>query len=147
MSEQDKNHVSERTFETVFVDENPEVVNALAVSFGRKWPGAVRFTIGNILAAEPGVIVSPTNCYGDMGAGLDLQLRTWYTSLESRLQQYILLRPSRRLPIGAVVWIEKGDSNHPAVIFSPTFRTAQDLARPQPSLSSGICDIQFGQGL
>jgi O-acetyl-ADP-ribose deacetylase (regulator of RNase III) len=120
--------MTEPSFETVFVDENPEVLNALAASFGRRWPDAVRFVVGNILAAGPGAIASPTNAYGDMGAGLDLQLRIWCTSLESRLQQYILARPSRRLPIGAVVWAETGDNEHPLVIFSPTFRIASDLA-------------------
>jgi O-acetyl-ADP-ribose deacetylase (regulator of RNase III) len=128
MHEQRKNRESQPTFETVFVDENPEVVNALAANFGRRWPAALRFVVGNIFTAESGAIVSPTNCYGDMGAGLDLQLRMWNASLETRLQQHIVSRPSKKLPIGAVVWVETGDSEHPWVIFSPTFRTPSDLA-------------------
>jgi hypothetical protein len=35
-------------FETVFVDENPEVVNALADKFARRWSGSVRFVLGNL---------------------------------------------------------------------------------------------------
>jgi hypothetical protein len=116
------------SFETVFVDENPEVINALASSFGRRWAGRVRFTVGNIFATGPGVLVSPTNSFGDMSAGIDLQLSAMFVSLQDRLQMYISRQPSKRLPIGSVVWAETGNEAYPLVIFSPTFRTALDMA-------------------
>src|SRR5260221_8244629 len=38
------------------------------------------------------------------------------------------LQPSKRLPVGSVVWAETGDQAHPLVIFTPTFRTTLDMA-------------------
>lgn len=84
--------------------------------------------MGNIFAAGPGVIVTPTNSCGDMSGGIDLQLSALFVSLQDRLQTYISHQPSKRLPIGRVVWAKTGDETHPLVIFSPTFRTALDLA-------------------
>lgn len=117
-------------FQTLFVDQNPEVVNALAGSFARNWPLFVRFVVGNIFRNGRGIIVTPTNSEGDMSAGLDLQLRSMFPSLEERLQGYIRTLPSRRLKIEASVWIETGNGEYPFVAFSPTFRTRWDLATP-----------------
>jgi O-acetyl-ADP-ribose deacetylase (regulator of RNase III) len=115
-------------FEVLFVDESPDVINALASAFGRYSPGTVRFTIGNLFASEPGVLVSPTNSDGDMSAGVDLQLRSLFPHLESLLQTHILSLPSKRLSIDTVVLAKTGDATHPLVIFTPTFRTPWDLA-------------------
>lgn len=115
-------------FETVFVDENPDVVNALAAAFGRNFPDAVRFVPGNLFSCGPGTLVSPTNSEGDMSAGFDLQLRVMFPHLEHRLQHYIGELPSKRLPVGEVVWVETGAIEHPLVIFTPTFRARWDLA-------------------
>lgn len=38
------------SFEAIFVDENPEVVNALACAFGRSFSEAIRFVPGNIFS-------------------------------------------------------------------------------------------------
>src|SRR5689334_14101653 len=98
------------SFDATFVDENADVVNALAVAFGRNFPVAVRFVPGNIFSCGPGTLVSPTNAEGDMSAELDLQLRTMFPHLESRLQKYIHELPSKRLPFGATVWAETGET-------------------------------------
>jgi O-acetyl-ADP-ribose deacetylase (regulator of RNase III) len=116
------------SFEAVFVDENPDVVNALAAAFGRNFPESVRFVPGNIFSCGPGTLVSPTNAEGDMSAGLDLQLCTMFPHLETRLQEYIHELPSKRLSVGAAVWVETGEPRHPLVIFAPTFRAPWDLA-------------------
>jgi O-acetyl-ADP-ribose deacetylase (regulator of RNase III) len=117
-------------FETVFVDENPDVVNALALCFGRKWPERLHFVLGNIFNSGPGVIATPTNSEGEMSTGFDLQLKMLFPNIEDRLQNYIHSLPSNRLKVGATVWIETGDRQYPAVILSPTFRTPWDLATP-----------------
>ena len=117
-------------FQALFVDQDPEVVNALAGSFARRWPSFVRFVVGNIFRNGPGVVVTPTNSEGDMSAGLDRQLRSMFPGLEERLQSYIRTLPSRRLKIEASVWIETGNGDYPFVVFSPTFRTRWDLATP-----------------
>ena len=118
------------TFQALFVDQDTEVVNALAGSFARTWPSFVRFMVGNIFRSGPGILVTPTNSEGDMSGGLDLQLRSMFPGLEERLQSYIRTLPSRRLRIEASVWIETGNGDYPYVIFSPTFRTRWDLATP-----------------
>jgi O-acetyl-ADP-ribose deacetylase (regulator of RNase III) len=117
-------------FQTLFVDQDPDVVNALAASFARKWPTFVRFTVGNIFRSGPGILVTPTNSEGDMSGGLDLQLRSMFPGLEERLQSYIRTLRSKRLKIESSVWIETGNGDYPFVIFSPTFRTGWDLATP-----------------
>lgn len=119
------------SFETLFVDENPDVINALAQSFGRRWADSVRFNVGNLFQAGQGVIVSPTNCVCDLSAGLDLQVQTMFPFLQDRLQRYISSQPSKRLPVGTTAWVETGDKAHPLIIFSPTFRTPMDLATSQ----------------
>jgi O-acetyl-ADP-ribose deacetylase (regulator of RNase III) len=63
-----------------------------------------------------------------MSAGFDLQLRTMFPHLETRLQEYIHTLPSKRLPVGTVVWVETGETQYPLVIFAPTFRAPWDLA-------------------
>lgn len=45
------------SFLTLFVDENPDVVNALAGTVGRKWPSFVRFVVGNVFRVGPGQYV------------------------------------------------------------------------------------------
>src|SRR5262245_19414302 len=116
------------SFETIFADANVDVVNALASAFGRTCFASVRFVPGNIFSCGPGTLVSPTNSKGDMTTGLDLQLRMTFPHLENRLQEYIQKLPSKRLTIGSVVWIETGNTQHPFVIFTPTFREPWDLA-------------------
>jgi hypothetical protein len=96
-------------FQALFVDQDPDVVNALAASFGRKWPSFARFIVGNIFRNGSGILVTPTNSEGDMSGGLDLQLRSMFPSLEERLQSYISTLPSRRLKIEASVWLEYED--------------------------------------
>ena len=86
--------------------------------------------VGNIFRNGPEILVTPTNSEGDMSAGLDLQLRSMFPSLEERLQSYIHTLPSRRLKIEASVWIETGIGDYPFVVFSRTFRTRWDLATP-----------------
>jgi O-acetyl-ADP-ribose deacetylase (regulator of RNase III) len=122
------NSENQPSFETLFVDENPDVISALAACFGRRWAENVRFKVGNIFAAGPGALVSPTNSFGDMSGGFDLQLSMMFPFLQDRIQTYISLQPSKRLSVGSVVWAETGDQAHPLVIFTPTFRTALDMA-------------------
>ena len=117
-------------FQTLFVDQDADVVNALAGSFARKWPSFVRFTVGNIFRSGPGILVTPTNSEGDMSAGLDMQLRIMFPGLQERLQSYVRMFPSKRLKIESSVWIETGNGDYPFVIFSPTFRARWDLATP-----------------
>lgn len=133
-------------FQTLFVDENPEVVNALAGSFARRWPSFVRFMVGNIFLNGPGILVTPTNSEGDMSAGFDLQLRSMFPSIEERLQSYIRTLPSRRLKIEASVWIETGNGDYPFVIFSPTFRTRWDLATPNRVYRAALAVFRSAQG-
>ena len=83
-------------FQALFVDQDPEVVNALAGSFARKWPSFVRFVVGNVFRNGPGILDTPTNSEGDMSAGLDLQLRSMFPGLEERLQSYIRTLPRYR---------------------------------------------------
>ena len=133
------------TFQTLFVDQSPEVVNALASSFGRKWPSFIRFVVGSIFGNGPGILVTPTNSEGDMSAGLDLQLRARFPSLEERLQAHIYTLPSRRLKIEACVWIETGNEEHPFVIFSPTFRSPCDLATPNRVYRAALAVFRSAQ--
>ena len=132
-------------FHALFVDQDPEVVNALAGSFARKWSSFVRFVVGNLFHNGPGILVTPTNSEGDMSAGLDLQLRTMFPSLEERLQGYIRTLPSRRLRIEATVWIETGNGDYPFVIFSPTFRTRWDLATPNRVYRAALAVFRSAQ--
>jgi O-acetyl-ADP-ribose deacetylase (regulator of RNase III) len=132
-------------FQALFVDQDPDVVNALAGSFARKWPSFVRFMVGNIFRNGPGILVTPTNSEGDMSAGLDLQIRSMFPNLEERLQSYIRTLPSRRLKIEASVWIETGDGNYPFVIFSPTFRTRWDLATPNRVYRAALAVFRSAQ--
>lgn len=134
------------SFLTLFVDENPDVVNALAGTFARRWPGFVRFVVGNLFRHGPGIIVTPTNSEGDMSAGLDLQIKTMFPSLEQRLQSYIRQLPSKRLKIEASVWIETGNGDFPFVIFSPSFRTRWDLATPNRVYRSALAVFRSAQG-
>lgn len=83
------------SFLTLFVDENPDVVNALAGTVGRKWPSFVRFVVGNVFRLGPGIIVTSTNSEGDMSAGLDLQIRNRFPSLQQQLERYIRQLPSK----------------------------------------------------
>jgi len=117
-------------FETLFVDQDANVVNALAGSFARKWPSFVRSTVGNIFCSGPGILVTTTNSEPDMSAGLDLQLKSMFPGLKERLQSYIRTFPSKHLKIESSVWMETGNADYPFVIFSPTFRTRWDLATP-----------------
>ena len=132
-------------FQTLFVDQDPEVVNALAGCFARRWPSFVRFIVGNIFRNGPGILVTPTNSEGDMSAGLDLQLRSMFPSLEERLQSYIRTLPSRRLKMEASVWIETGNGDYPFVIFSPTFRTRWDLATPNRVYRAALAVFRSAQ--
>ena len=120
-------------------------MNALAGSFARKWPSFVRFVVGNIFGNGPGILVTPTNSEGDMSAGLDLQLRSMFPSLEERLQSYIRTLPSKRLKIEACVWIETGNGDYPFVIFSPTFRTRWDLATPNRVYRAALAVFRSAQ--
>jgi hypothetical protein len=65
-------------FQTLFVDQDPDVVNALAGSFARKWPSFVRFMAGNIFRKSPGILVTPANSEGDSrlmpACGLKLEM-------------------------------------------------------------------------
>jgi O-acetyl-ADP-ribose deacetylase (regulator of RNase III) len=121
-------HRSTPTFETLFVDENPDVVNALAKAFGRTWSDAVRCVVGNMFQNGPGVIVSPTNSEAELSAGLDLQLKTKFHGLEQGLHEYVRTLPSKRLKIETAVCFRTQDADFPLVIFSPVFRTPSDLA-------------------
>ena len=115
-------------FETLFVDENPEVVNALAKAFGRTWSDAVRCVVGNVFQNGPGVIVSPTNSEAELSAGLDLQLKAKFPGLEQCLHEYVRTLPSKRLRIESAVCFETADTDFPFVILSPVFRQPSDLA-------------------
>src|SRR5215469_1230534 len=132
-------------FQTLFVDENPEVVNALAKTFGRSWPDNVRFVVGNVLGSGPGIIVTPTNSEGDMSGGLDLQLKTLFPHIEDRLQNYAHSLPSRRLKIEKTLWIETGKTDFPFVIFSPVFRTPWDLATPNRIYRASLAVFRSAQ--
>jgi O-acetyl-ADP-ribose deacetylase (regulator of RNase III) len=128
MNEHKSIHSEFPGFETLFVDENPWVINAFAEAFGRSWPDSVRFNVGNIFRSGQGAIVSPTNCLGDLNGGLDLQLQARFDFLEARLQGYLGLLPSRKLKLGTAVWVETGDEEHPFLILAPTFRMPMDMA-------------------
>lgn len=132
-------------FQSLFVDQDPDVVNALAASFGRKWPSFVRFIVGNIFRNGSGILVTPTNSEGDMSGGLDLQLRSMFPSLEQRLQSHIGMLPSKRLKIESSVWIETGNEDYPYVIFSPTFRTRWDLATPNRVYRAALAVFRSAQ--
>jgi O-acetyl-ADP-ribose deacetylase (regulator of RNase III) len=133
------------SFQTLFVDENPDVVNALAGAFGGTWPESVRFVVGNVLRNGPGIVATPTNSEGDMSAGLDLQLKSLFPNIEERLQRYIHQLPARRLTVGASVWIETGETDFPFVIFSPTFRTRWDLATPNRVYRASLAVFRSAQ--
>jgi O-acetyl-ADP-ribose deacetylase (regulator of RNase III) len=132
-------------FQALFVDQDPEVVNALAGSFARNWPSFVRFVVGNIFRNGSGILVTPTNSEGDMSAGLDLQLRSMFPALEERLQSYIRTLPARRLKIETSVWIETGNVDYPFVVFSPTFRTRWDLASPNRVYRAALAVFRSAQ--
>ena len=132
-------------FQALFIDQDPDVVNALAGSFARKWPSFVRFMVGNIFRNGPGILVTPTNSEGDMSGGLDLQLKSMFPSLEERLQSYIRTLPSRRLKTESSVWIETGNGDYPFVIFSPTFRTRWDLATPNRVYRAALAVFRSAQ--
>jgi O-acetyl-ADP-ribose deacetylase (regulator of RNase III) len=116
------------SFNTVFVDENPEVINALASAFGRRFPDVVRFVMGNIFQHGPGMLVSPTNSRGEMSGGFDLQLACRFgTEFVQRVHTYIELHYGGILLIGQAVCVPTLDEVFPYVIFTPTVKSHLDL--------------------
>jgi len=135
--------MNENPVELAFVDESPDVVNALASAFGRRRPEHVKFILGNLFGCGPGVIVSPSNSEGELSAGVDLQLKMLFPELESALGEHIRREPTGRLQIGRPAWIETSNPDHPAVIFSALLSTPADLATPNRVYKASIAVFRF----
>jgi len=128
------------SFNTVFVDENPEVINSLASAFGRRYPGFVRFVIGNIFQQGPGTLVSPANSRGDMGGGFDLQLACRFgVEFEQRVQSFIRLQYGGFLPIGQAICVPTLDAVYPYVIFTPTVESHLELVKHPRDVFKAAC--------
>ncbi len=120
--------MNDQNVEIAFVDESPDVVNALAIAFGRRRPENVKFILGNLFHSGSGVIVTPSNSEGELSAGVDLQLKMLFPELEGKLAEYLRNQPAGRLPIGNPVWIDTDNLEHPAIIFSALLSAPSDLA-------------------
>jgi O-acetyl-ADP-ribose deacetylase (regulator of RNase III) len=131
--------------EIVFVDESSDVVNAWASAFGRRRPEHVKFLLGNLFRSGSAVIVTPSNSEGELSAGVDLQLKMLFPELERRLDEHIRSEPTGRLHIERPVWIETGNIEHPAVIFSALLSSPSDLATPNRVYKASLAVFRLVQ--
>ena len=131
--------------EVVFVDESPDVVNSWASAFGRRRPEHIKFVLGNLFRSGPGVVVTPSNSEGELSAGVDLQLKMLFPELEAKLDQHVRSEPTGRLHIERPVWIETGNMEHPAIIFSALLSSPSDLATPNRVYKASLAVFRLVQ--
>ncbi|WP_109486418.1 macro domain-containing protein [Occallatibacter savannae] len=137
--------MDEQRVELVFVDESPDVVNSWASAFGRRRPEHLKFMLGNLFHSGPGVIVTPSNSEGELSAGVDFQLKMLFPELEAKLEQHIRIEPAGRLHIERPVWIETGNIEHPAVIFSALLNSPSDPATPNRVYKASLAVFRLVQ--
>jgi O-acetyl-ADP-ribose deacetylase (regulator of RNase III) len=86
--------------------------------------------VGNVFCQGPGILISPANSRGELGGGLDLQLKLRFgVGLEAELQDAIRRDYGGRLPVGKAIKIATRDRQYPFVIFAPTRRSYVGILR------------------
>jgi O-acetyl-ADP-ribose deacetylase (regulator of RNase III) len=102
-----------------FVDQDPDVVSALAKAF-ETFP-EVCVSCGDILSMAEVCVVSPANGYGYMDGGVDAAYRRYFgEKIETKVRDAIAARPEGHLPVGASLVVATGDKKIPFIIVAPT---------------------------
>lgn len=102
-----------------FVDQDPDVVTALAKAFSA-FP-EVSISCGDIMRVAEICVVSPANSYGYMDGGIDAAYRLYFgQKLEAKIRDAIAARPEGHLPVGASLVVATDDKKIPFMIVAPT---------------------------
>lgn len=109
-------------------DMNPALVDAWTSEF-EGTPG-VEISHGEIFDVTADAVVSPANSFGFMDGGIDyVYSRHFGSSLESRLQAFLLAEYDSELPVGQAAIIATGTASIPWLISAPTMRVPMDVSR------------------
>jgi O-acetyl-ADP-ribose deacetylase (regulator of RNase III) len=106
-------------YNTIFVDKNPLVINALRSRFKDSAPEC-RFVVGDITEQPSGTYVSPANTTGNMDGGLDKLYAELFPHIQSTVYRVIEEQYGGELTIGNAIMLPTHDEKHPYIIFAPT---------------------------
>ncbi len=101
------------------VDIDPKLVGYWRIEFA-SFP-EVDVQCGDILSIAHHCVVSPANSHGFMDGGIDNQYRQFFgANIEHVVQQAILRRPEKLLPVGASLLVPTQHFRIPWLIVAPT---------------------------
>jgi O-acetyl-ADP-ribose deacetylase (regulator of RNase III) len=111
---------SSDTLRISFGDTNPEVANAIAVSF--REVSTVEVVVGNLLDLSD-AIVSPANSIGDMGGGIDKAIDDFHQGeVQCKLMAAIGEQFHGELPVGVAIVLRVSSRRFPFLVAAPTMR-------------------------
>ena len=111
-------------FEVYFVDTNPLLIKAWNSMFSNY--REVNIIEGDIFQFAENCIVSPSNSYGFMDGGIDIQFINFFgSSIQRIVREEILLNSNGLLPVGLSRIVRTNHKKIPYLIIAPTMVTPE----------------------